>query len=124
LWTITNRKLSQFFSRQNRDRAGAQAVELLDGSQMATAEPEWSAEFDAEVLRVALVHAREHFEPITWRAFELAWLAGNSAAAVAIELEIPIETVYVAKSRVLKRLEEEVRTLAEDLPQVLPLRPS
>jgi len=122
LWTITNRKLAQFFSRQNRNQAGTQAVELLDGHGIMTCEPQWSAEFDAEVLRVALAHARPHFEPTTWRAFELAWLESSSAAAVAIELGIPIETVYVAKSRVLKRLEEEVQILAEDLPHVLPLR--
>jgi hypothetical protein len=40
---------------------------------------------------------------------------------VAAELRIPIEVVYTAKSRVLKRLEEEVRILAEDLPQLMPL---
>ncbi len=53
---------------------------------------------------------------MTWRAFELAWLEDRPALDVANQLDIPIESVYVAKSRVLKRLEAEVLTLAADLP--------
>ncbi len=60
LWTITNRKLAQFFERQNREPAGGQPAELQDGCGMTIAEPEWSAEFDAEVFRVALEPARPH----------------------------------------------------------------
>jgi hypothetical protein len=32
---------------------------------------------------------------------------------------VPVEAVYVAKSRVLKRIREEVATLAEDYPLLL-----
>ena len=39
------------------------------------------------------------------------------------ELRVPIEAVYLAKSRVLKRVEEEVLALAEDVPHVVPLGP-
>ena len=81
----------------------------------------WNEDFNAEVLRVALNRIRHHFEPATWRAFERVWLENQRAAVVAAELRIPIEVVYTAKSRVLKRLEEEVRILAEDLPQLVPL---
>jgi RNA polymerase sigma-70 factor (ECF subfamily) len=85
------------------------------------ADGEWAAEFNAHVLRTALERVRPHFAPTTWRAFELAWLEGRPAPAVATELGVPIETVYLAKSRVLKRLEDEVLLLADDLPQLVPL---
>jgi hypothetical protein len=39
----------------------------------------------------------------------------------AHELQVPIDVVYVAKSRVLKKLREEILALAEDLPQCVPL---
>ncbi len=50
----------------------------------------------------------------TWQAFERVWIQGQGAAEAAADLGLSIEKVYVAKSRVLKRLEEEVRLLAED----------
>ena len=65
-------------------------------------------------LAVALARCRPHFEEPTWRAFELAWLQKRPAAEVAEALGLPIDKVYVAKSRVLGRLEQEVRDLAED----------
>ena len=43
--------------------------------------------------------------------------AGDAASA----LGIPIDLIYAAKSRVLKRLRDEVMHLAEDLPQCVPL---
>ena len=66
------------------------------------------------MLRAALVRTRPHFEPTTWRAFELVWLENRPAAEVAREAGQPIDWVYVAKSRVLKRLWEEVQDLADD----------
>ena len=48
-------------------------------------------------------------------------MENRRAGEVAAELKLPIEGIYTAKSRVLKRLEEEVRILAEDVPQLVPL---
>ena len=85
--------------------------------------PEWGEEFNAQVLRAALERARPHFEPATWRAFERTWFEDRPAAVVARELDLPIAAVYLAKSRVLKRLRDEVITLAEDVPLYVPLGP-
>jgi DNA-directed RNA polymerase specialized sigma24 family protein len=46
----------------------------------------------------------------------LTWLGGRPPAEVAAELGVPLEKVYVAKSRVLKALREPLLELAEDLP--------
>jgi DNA-directed RNA polymerase specialized sigma24 family protein len=58
---------------------------------------------------------------VTWRLFELAWLQGKKAVDAAEAEGVPIDTVYVSKSRVLKRLREEVTAIAEDLPLYVPL---
>ena len=94
----------------------------LEEVESSVCDAEWTEEFNTRILSTALERARPHFEPGTWRAFERVWLENQRAAVVAAELRIPIEVVYTAKSRVLKRLEEEVRILAEDLPQLVPLR--
>lgn len=51
---------------------------------------------------------------MTWRAFERVWLEDRSAAETARELSIRIDSVYLAKSRVLKCLEKEVQEIVED----------
>ncbi len=68
---------------------------------------------NARVLRVALRRIQSHFEPSSWRVFERVWLEQRSAAEVALELSMSIEAVYMAKSRILRRLEQEVEEIAE-----------
>jgi RNA polymerase sigma-70 factor (ECF subfamily) len=105
--------------RHHRAAAGDGAVaaaDLLDTVAAPAEDTEWAAAFNAHVLRAALDRSRPHFEPATWAAFEAVWMAGRPAPEVAAELGQPVTRVYVAKSRVLKRLWETVRELSDDLP--------
>jgi RNA polymerase sigma-70 factor (ECF subfamily) len=43
------------------------------------------------------------FSPSTWQAFHRV-MAGEKASAVATELKISVNAVYLAKSSILKRL--------------------
>jgi DNA-directed RNA polymerase specialized sigma24 family protein len=52
----------------------------------------------------------------TWQTFELLWSYKKPVEEVAKELKISIGTVYVNKSRVMKRLEQEILLLSHDLP--------
>jgi RNA polymerase sigma factor (sigma-70 family) len=116
LRTVTRHKLARHF----RKPAPTEAVDGLETVVAADPDPAWDEAFNARVLQAALEHARPAFEPATWRAFELTWLAGRPAQEVAAEVGLAIDAVYAAKSRVLKRLREEVLLLAEDLPQLFP----
>jgi RNA polymerase sigma-70 factor (ECF subfamily) len=120
LGTLARRRLARFLERQRRGTA-AEGEGALGEVAAPQAEPEWADEFNAHLLRAALERVRPHFEPPTWDAFRRVWLDGRAAPEVAAELGQPVEAVYVAKSRVLKRLQEEVLLLAEDLPHVVPL---
>jgi DNA-directed RNA polymerase specialized sigma24 family protein len=86
-------------------------VEAVAGPDQDTA---WREELYRRILEVALARTRPHFEERTWRAFTGVWREGRPAAEVAQELGQTIDEVYVAKSRVLKRLRQEVSELAED----------
>ena len=86
-----------------------------------TPDPTWDEEFNAGVLRAAIEQIRPCFEPATWKAFERSWLDDCPPAAVAEELGVPIDSVYVARSRVLKRLRERILEIAEDHPKLVPL---
>jgi RNA polymerase sigma factor (sigma-70 family) len=114
--TVVRRELGRFWERQKRAGkiASAETMTDLPAGRTDTA---WDEEAHAQILRVALSRIRASFEAVTWEAFTRTWIENRPAAEVADALGVPIETVYVAKSRVLKRLEDEVLDLAEDVPQ-------
>jgi RNA polymerase sigma-70 factor (ECF subfamily) len=68
-------------------------------------------EFDRELLDLAMLRVAQRVEPHTWRAFQLLALDGLSGAAVATQLVMPVAMVYVAKSRVQKLIQQEIRQL-------------
>jgi len=116
LGTIARNEVNRFL-KQDRGAVhgkGGTAPNSLNEAIAPVADTAWTAEFNTHVFELALKRAQGHFEPPTWRAFERVWLDDAPAAEVAEELGQPIDWVYVAKSRVLKRIWEEVRDLADD----------
>ena len=72
------------------------------------------AEFDRELLEVATARVKLRIDPPTWDAFHLMAVAGLSGAEAAERTGLKVATVFVAKSRVQKMLQEEIRTLEQD----------
>ena len=69
--------------------------------------------FDTELLEVAMHHIKKRVKPSTWEAFRLTAVDGLPGAEVADQLGIPVAHVFVAKHRVQKMLQDEVRILEE-----------
>ena len=53
------------------------------------------------------------FQPVTWKAFSEYVVAGRDPGAVAKELGLSKTAVYIAKSRVLRRLRDEIGGLMD-----------
>jgi RNA polymerase sigma-70 factor (ECF subfamily) len=70
-------------------------------------------EYRRELVRRALELIEGDFQPATWRAWREFVVAGRRAADVARELGISAHAVYLAKSRVLRRLREELDGLLD-----------
>jgi RNA polymerase sigma-70 factor (ECF subfamily) len=70
--------------------------------------------FDYELLEAAKVQVRLRVAPHTWEAFRLATIEGLPVAEVASNVRMQVAMVYVAKSKVQKMLQEEVRKLEAD----------
>jgi RNA polymerase sigma-70 factor (ECF subfamily) len=121
LGAVVRNKVFRFLENEARGVRGAVVDTPVDEMGGSEADGEWVAEFHAHLLSTALDRIRERFEPTTWNAFEGVWRNNRPSNEVAQELELPIEAVYLAKSRVLKRLREELILLAEDIPQYVPL---
>jgi RNA polymerase sigma-70 factor (ECF subfamily) len=123
LGTVVRNEINRFLKKKyaTAGHEGAMTRDLNDLEGRGE-DSSWEAEFNAHILQAALARSRPHFDPETWRAFELVWVENRPAAEVAREVGRAIDWVYVCKSRVLKRLWQEVRELAEDT--VLLARPS
>ncbi|HZZ26744.1 MAG TPA: sigma-70 family RNA polymerase sigma factor [Pirellulales bacterium] len=67
--------------------------------------------FDFELLEAAKVQVRLRVAPHTWEAFRLVAIEGLPVAEVAAKVHLQVAMVYVAKSKVQKMLQEEIRKL-------------
>jgi len=111
LGAVIRSKLSRFW---RRDQRGTHERIVEDDCQAVARDTQWNEEFNRHVLQLALDQIRRHFTEPTWRAFELVWMDGLPAGEVAEQLGEPLDRIYVAKSRVLKRLQAAVQELADD----------
>jgi RNA polymerase sigma-70 factor (ECF subfamily) len=116
LYGVTRHKLARFLERRGSQPIGSgdsNARERLDqepspGDDLAAL---WEKEFQQQLFRVACSRIREHFATSTWEAFWRTAALGESPAAVAGSLGLSVGAVYVARSRVLARLTEEIQRM-------------
>lgn len=73
----------------------------------------WNQEHDQFVMQRLMKMIQPQFEEKTWRAFEMVTLQAIKPSAVAKNLEISVNAVFVAKSRVLSRLREQAAGLID-----------
>jgi RNA polymerase sigma-70 factor, ECF subfamily len=113
-----NRVLALWRGRQRQPEAAGgseawQRLQELPAQEVATADdPEETGEFSALVRR-AMTLLRGEFEERTWQAFWRVTADGRPAPEVAAELGMTANAVRMAKSRVLRRLREELGDLVE-----------
>ncbi len=117
LQTVTRRVLCDFLTDQPPDQGTGdtailrllEKVEARDGLVR-----ELEAEFDQELLEEALRRVRPLVPAQQWDAFRLTALEGQSGAEAAAQLGMRVATVYTAKSKVQKRVRQELRRLEGD----------
>lgn len=120
LKTVTRNAWSDYWAtRKAVAVGGSQAVEML-----ATVEARedlvrrLDGEFDRELLEEAQARVRLRVAPRTWEAFERTAIQGQSGVEAAAALGMKVATVFVARSKVQKMLQEEIQNLERpDLPQ-------
>lgn len=74
----------------------------------------YDIEFKKQVFAWAVTRIRSGFEEPTWHAFWRTFVEDQSVAEVAEELGMTHGAVYIARSRVLKRLRAEVQRQANE----------
>jgi RNA polymerase sigma-70 factor (ECF subfamily) len=118
LKTVTQHVLSQFSTQQRR--GPGQVVGDVSIAELVDARDEFQRGlenlFDRDLFQIAMRRIEKRVKPMTWDAFRLTALEGLSGREAAQRLGIPVAHVFVAKNRVQKLLQEEVRILKGDSP--------
>lgn len=118
LFTITRNKVFNFLSaRRNRPQGSGDSTtnrmldshpDQNDGSDV------WETEYQRRLTALAMDRVKGEFQESTWRAFWLTAVEGVAAAEVTRQVGLSPGAIYVAKSRVLARLKNEVEKLRQE----------
>jgi RNA polymerase sigma factor (sigma-70 family) len=117
LFTIARNKLRNFLAMRQREVQGSgdtavqqQLQEQPDPAESAL----WDREYDQRLFTWAAEQVRGGFHDATWKAFWQTAVEGKKAAQVAAALGISVGAVYIARSRVLARLRQQIQQLESE----------
>ena len=116
LKTVTQNAWNDFVaSRRANPALDAGHADAIADSHDALADLERTMEdaYERELLDLAMRRVENRVKPATWQAFRLTVIDNRPGAEVAKALGMQVAHVFVAKHRVQKMLEEEVRLLKE-----------
>ena len=117
LKTVTQHAWIDFVAARRRDpgQAAGRIDTLTDSAEARSdLERQLADAFDRELLEIAMHRVKKRTKPANWDAFHLTAVEGLSGADAAKRLGIPVAHVFVAKHRVQKMLQEEVRSLKNE----------
>jgi RNA polymerase sigma-70 factor (ECF subfamily) len=117
LFTVARSKLNDFHAERRRHPLGGgdSAIQARLEEQPACDEEaaEWDREYETRLLLWAADRVRGQFQDATWRAFWQTAVEGKKPADVAESLGLSVGAVYIAKSRVVARLRDEIEQLPD-----------
>jgi len=121
LFTVTRNKVFNFLeSRSHRVQGTGDSSTQRRLEQHANSGGDLSADWEADYQRTLAAQAMERvkgeFQAATWQAFVLAAVEGELPVQVAARVGLSVGAVYVAKSRVIARLRQEIERLQRDEP--------
>jgi RNA polymerase sigma-70 factor (ECF subfamily) len=111
LFTVARNQLRKFANaRKRRPQPGTIAAgEAVVLSQPAGEEEAWEREYRQRLFAWAAGRVRGQFRPATWEAFWRTAVEGQNPSAVGEALGLSVGAVYIARTRVLARIRQEVR---------------
>ncbi len=118
LKTVTYRAWCDFLKRQQRQKDAAsgdtRVMQLLNSQEVRDdLTQRIDGEWRAELMETAMRSVKRRVQPHTWEAFRMMTQEGLSGAQVAERLDMKVGSVWVAKSKVLKMIQQEIEQLAQ-----------
>ena len=112
LFTVVRSKLNNFLAAQVRQPrlAGETTIQrFVDGEPDPALEEGWRREYQANLVRWAAGQIQGEFKRQSWDAFWRTAIQGEPAEAVARELGLTLNALYIARSRVTSRLKQAIQ---------------
>jgi RNA polymerase sigma-70 factor, ECF subfamily len=103
---IANFRRKQLAALQRHDNRGAHTTFWGELPDEQTAQQTWCEAWESHDIEECVQHVRSEVAENTFRAFEMTVREGQSPDIVAAALGMSRNAVYVAKHRVLNRLQE------------------
>jgi RNA polymerase sigma factor (sigma-70 family) len=121
LFTVTRNKVFNFLeSRSRRVQGSGDSRMQRQLEQHAESDGKLSADWEADYQRNLAAQAMERvkgeFQAATWQAFIQTAVEGRAPAQVARSVGLSVGAIYVAKSRVIARLRQEIERMQGDEP--------
>jgi RNA polymerase sigma-70 factor (ECF subfamily) len=118
LRTILANRMGDYFRRQKYlptatgDSDFLRRLDELESPDSALSQL-WDHEHDEHVAAALLLRVQGDFTPVTWEAFRRHVMEGEPGVEVAKALDLTLNSVLLAKSRVLKRVRQELAGLVD-----------
>ena len=123
LFTLAHRRLIDFLARRQRQEqpgGDTEAQQRLNEQPSRDEEDRWNYDVERQIFAWAADKVRPAFSESTWQAFWQTAVEGKSGKDVARELGLSVAAVYLAKSRVMVRLKEQIAQLSGEETVALP----
>jgi RNA polymerase sigma-70 factor (ECF subfamily) len=118
LKTLTHHAWCDYLEERRRAGGGPEGLARLDTLEARQDLLGALAEvFDLELLAEAQARVQLQVSPRDWKIFQELAVAGRPGPAVARELGMTVTAVLMARSRVQKRLRQEIRRLEDASPR-------
>ncbi|MEO0532211.1 MAG: sigma-70 family RNA polymerase sigma factor, partial [Planctomycetota bacterium] len=117
LFKITRNKLNTYFQRRVKrgptanDTAQYELLNQAPSEDESELERSWELEHQRQLAAKAFAIVEAAVDPSTWEAFRLTALDGLPADEAADRVGMSRGAVYVAKSRIIARLRDEIERL-------------
>jgi RNA polymerase sigma factor (sigma-70 family) len=114
LFTVVRHKLQHFLDRRRRHKPGSgdSGVQNLLELQPAPEQlPQWERDYQQRLWDWAAEQVRRTCSETTWQAFWLTAVAELSSKEAARRLGVSVAAVYLAKRRVLTRLQSLIQEI-------------
>jgi RNA polymerase sigma-70 factor (ECF subfamily) len=115
LFTISRNKIFNFLSAR---KIRPQAAGDTGANRLLNSQPDdrdsadtWEMEYQRRLASLAMERIQREFQEKSWQAFWRTAVEGQSAGDVSKQIGMSAGAIYVAKSRVLARLKEEVEAM-------------
>lgn len=120
LYTLARHAWSDFVSDRRKQSVTGDPTEVLQRLEARKdLEQRLADVFDLELLEEATSRVKARVEEKTWEAFRRTAMLEETAAVVSAALNMPIASVFKAKSNIQKLLQEEIANLERPM-MVLP----